>query len=84
VGHFHDAHTAATVVHHLITDLFQDGNGHGSGTGGKIIAAIVHDNTSVFMLRVAVFTDSITRKIALDNYKFVNNLQFYHIKIGKN
>ena len=46
VGHFHDAHTAATVVHHFITNFFENGNGHSGGAGREIIATIVHCITS--------------------------------------
>ena len=84
VAHLHHGHAAALVVKQFIPGLCQCALGQHRGAGGKIIAAIVHDNTSVFMLRVAACTDSITRKIALGNYKFVNNLQFYQIKKGKN
>ena len=41
VGHLHDAHAAAAVVHHLVTDLLQHGLGHHGGTGGEVVGAIV-------------------------------------------
>ena len=36
VAHFHDAHAAAAVVHHLVANLLQNGLRHHSGTGGKL------------------------------------------------
>ena len=41
VAHFHDAHAAAAVVHHLVTDFLQDGLRHHSGACGEVIGAIV-------------------------------------------
>ena len=50
VAHLHDAHTAATVVHHLVPDLLQHGLRHHSGTGGEI------ECTTVFHLVVPPFS----------------------------
>ena len=41
VAHFHDAHAAAAVVHHLVTDFLQHGLRHHSGTGREVVGAIV-------------------------------------------
>jgi len=41
VGHFHDAHAAAAVVHHLIADLFQHGLGHHGGACGEVKSTTV-------------------------------------------
>ena len=41
VTHFHDAHAAAAVVHHLVTDFLQHGLRHHSGTGREVVGAIV-------------------------------------------
>jgi len=48
VAHLHDAHTAAAVVHHLVTDLLQDGLRHHGRTGGKVKSAVIlhFDSTS--------------------------------------
>ena len=41
MAHLHDAHTAATVVHHLVADLFQDLLRHHSGASGKVKGSVV-------------------------------------------
>ncbi len=41
VAHFHDAHTGAPVVHHLVPDLLQDRLGHGGRAGRKVIRTVV-------------------------------------------
>ena len=41
MAHLHDAHTAATVVHHFVADLLQNGFRHHSGAGGKVKSAII-------------------------------------------
>ena len=41
VAHLHDAHAAAAVVHHLITDFLQNGFRHHSRTGGEVKCTVV-------------------------------------------
>ena len=41
VGHFHDAHAAAAVVEHFVTDLLQNRLRHHGGTCGEVVSAIV-------------------------------------------
>ena len=41
VGHFHDAHAGAAVVHHLIADLLQHRFGHGGRAGGEVVGSSV-------------------------------------------
>ena len=45
VRHFHDAHAAAAVVHHLVPDLFQNGFRHHGRAGGEVKGTSVFHNT---------------------------------------
>ena len=41
VAHFHDAHAAAAVVHHLVADLLQHALRHHGGAGGEVKSTTV-------------------------------------------
>ena len=41
MAHLHDAHAAAAVVHHLVTDLLQNGFRHHGGAGGEVKSAVI-------------------------------------------